>query len=66
MYLFGNYFSCYDSRNFDEMNTYYFDYASTTPVDSEVVDKMKDCMSLMGLLEIRVLDLMSMVGKLKN
>ena len=45
MYLFGNYFSCYDSRNLDEMNTYYFDYASTTPVDLEVVDKMKDCTS---------------------
>tara|TARA_B100000424_G_scaffold106485_1_gene80126 strand:+ start:74 stop:1333 length:1260 start_codon:yes stop_codon:yes gene_type:complete len=48
MYLFGNYFSCYYSRNFDEMNTYYFDYASTTPVDLEVVNKMKDCMSIDG------------------
>ena len=48
MYLFGNYFSCYYFRNFDEMNTYYFDYASTTPVDLEVVNKMKDCMSIDG------------------
>ena len=30
------------------MNTYYFDYASTTPVDLEVVNKMKDCMSIDG------------------
>ena len=30
------------------MNTYYFDYASTTPVDSLVVDKMKDCLSVDG------------------
>ena len=35
-------------RNLDEMNTYYFDYASTTPVDSLVVDKMKDCLSVDG------------------
>jgi len=30
------------------MNTYYFDYASTTPVDSLVVDKMKECLSVDG------------------
>ena len=36
------------TRNFDEMNTYYFDYASTTPVDSLVVDKMKACLSVDG------------------
>ncbi len=30
------------------MNTYYFDYASTTPVDSLVVNKMKDCLSVDG------------------
>ena len=30
------------------MNTYYFDYASTTPVDSLVVDKMKACLSVDG------------------
>ena len=36
------------TQNLDEMNTYYFDYASTTPVDSLVVDKMKDCLSVDG------------------
>ena len=35
-------------RNLDEMNTYYFDYASTTPVDLLVVDKMKECLSVDG------------------
>ena len=30
------------------MNTYYFDYASTTPVDALVVDKMKECLSVDG------------------
>ena len=39
-------------KNFDEMNTYYFDYASTTPVDLEVVNKMKDCMSIDGTLSL--------------
>mgnify|MGYP001195016098 FL=1 len=36
------------TRNLDEMKTYYFDYASTTPVDSLVVNKMKDCLSVDG------------------
>tara|TARA_A100001388_G_scaffold277246_1_gene267576 strand:+ start:174 stop:1379 length:1206 start_codon:yes stop_codon:yes gene_type:complete len=30
------------------MKPLYFDYASTTPVDTRVIDKMKDCLSLDG------------------
>ena len=30
------------------MKPLYFDYASTTPVDQRVIDKMKDCLSLDG------------------
>ncbi len=30
------------------MKPLYFDYASTTPVDTRVVDKMKDCLSIDG------------------
>ena len=32
--------------------TTYFDYASTTPVDDRVIDKMKDCLSFEGALSL--------------
>ena len=34
--------------------TTYFDYASTTPVDERVIDKMKECLSFEGLSLIHI------------